>query len=88
LQIHGLGAFYSYASDEDILYTAHTYRHVLIQGLTGVATPTSRLRFYFMNVEHTNAEANVEVLDSSFVDIYSSKGEGSLPIIIFNNAHK
>jgi hypothetical protein len=88
LQIHGLGSYYSYASDEDLLYTAHTYRHVLISDLTGVASPAARLRFYFANIEHSMAEANVEIRNSSFVDFYSTKGEGSVPIMIFNNAHK
>ena len=39
------------------------------------------MRFYSLNLEHGQSEANGEVRNSSFVDIYSVKAEGNQVIL-------
>lgn len=56
---------------EDSRPLAPSYRHLLIKGATDAPK-----HFYHLNAEHAIADANVEVLDSAAVYIYSLKSEG------------
>ncbi len=77
----GVGRVYSFVNDDTgaIISTGAAYRSLLVDGSGG--TPTSRLRFYSLNLEHAQAEANGEIRNSSFVDVYSVKAEGNTVIL-------
>ena len=69
--IRGSISAYNY-ENEDFLYEAPGYRHMLVEG----NRPTDSVRFYQANFEHASSEANMEVRDAFNVDIYSFKSEG------------
>jgi hypothetical protein len=73
----GLGRVYSFVNDDTgaILSTGATYRSLLVADTAGVGAPDARLRFYSLNLEHAQSEANAELRNASFVDIYSVKSE-------------
>jgi hypothetical protein len=77
----GLGRVYGFVNDDTgaIISTGAKFRNLLINGSMG--TPSSRLRFYSLNLEHAQSEANGEIANSSFVDVYSVKGEGNIPML-------
>jgi hypothetical protein len=81
----GLGRVYSFVNDDTgaILSTAAKFRSMLVKDVAG--TDTRRLRLYSLNLEHAQTEANGEVANSSFVDIYSIKGEGNIPLLWLRN---
>ena len=54
--------------NEDFLYEAPGYRHMLVVG----NRPTDRVRFYQANFEHASSEANMEVRDAHNVEIFVS----------------
>lgn len=64
-----------------ILSTGAAYRSLLIADTSAFAAAGARTRFYGLNLEHAQSEANGEVRNSSFVDIYSVKAEGNAPIL-------
>jgi len=78
----GLGRIYGFVNDDTgaILSTSASYRSLLIDGSSGSATG-DRLRFYSLNLEHAQSEANGEIRNSSFVDVYSVKAEGNSVIL-------
>jgi hypothetical protein len=63
------GRFYNF-ENEDFLYEAPTYRHLLVQD-------SGPLRFYDLNMEHATSETNIEMVRASDVRIYSLKTEGA-----------
>ena len=78
--VKGTGSFVNFVSDEDILMTDHVnYRHLHVSGVNReeeghVASGNGhvygdRLRFYELNLEHSQAQANFEVSNSSSVDV-------------------
>ena len=77
----GLGRVYSFVNDDTgaIVATSASYRSLMITNVHG--TSTQRLRLYSLNLEHAQTESNGEVRASSFVDIYSVKGEGNTPML-------
>lgn len=77
----GLGRVYSFVNDDTgaIISTGASYRSLLVDGSAGDAG--SRLRFYSLNLEHAQSEANGEIRNSSFVDVYSVKAEGNSVIL-------
>jgi hypothetical protein len=79
----GLGRVYSFVNDDtgSILSTGAAYRSLLVADTAGFAAPDSRLRFYSLNLEHAQSEANGELRNASYVDIYSIKGEGNAPLL-------
>ena len=64
-----------------ILSSGATYRALLVADTAGFASPTARTRFYSLNLEHGQSEANAELRNVSWVDIYSVKAEGNLPLL-------
>lgn len=82
---HGLGRIHAWVTDDTggIISTGTSYRHMRIQNIYGIANDTSRLRFYALNLEHAQSETNAEIINASFVDIYSLKSEGNLPVLWF-----
>ena len=67
-------------SDEDVLFTDHLgYRDVLVTNNS--ASPSDRLAFYAINLEHSMAEANGEFAHAAHVDVYGLKKEGSTAIL-------
>merc|ERR1712216_184403 len=84
-QIRGGGAFVNFVNDEDILFTDHRhYRHVLVgDGGEG----SEALIFYELNLEHSMAEANMEIANTTqSVDIFGLKVEGSNTILWAHDA--
>jgi len=81
----GLGRIHAWVTDDTggILSTGYTYRHMRVQDIYNIANATARLRFYALNLEHAQSETNAEIVNASFVDIYSLKSEGNLPILWF-----
>jgi hypothetical protein len=79
----GLGRIHSFVNDDTgaILSTGAKFRSFLVANTSGFATSDNRLRVYSLNLEHAQTEANGEVRNSSFVDIYSIKGEGNTPLL-------
>ena len=79
----GLGRVYAFVNDDTgaILSTGAAYRSLLIADTAAFASPLARLRFYSLNLEHAQSEANGEIRNASFVDIYSIKGEGNAPLL-------
>jgi hypothetical protein len=77
----GVGRVHSFVNDDTgaIVSTSAKFRSLLIANVSGTAT--RRLRLYSLNLEHAQTEANGEVRASSFVDIYSVKGEGNTPML-------
>jgi hypothetical protein len=77
----GLGRVYSFVNDDTgaIISTGAAYRSLLVDGSAGDAE--RRLRFYSLNLEHAQSEANGEVRNSSYVDIFSVKAEGNTVIL-------
>jgi len=64
-----------------IIATGAKFRSLLIKDTVAFASATDRLRLYSVNLEHAQTEANGEIANSSFVDIYSLKGEGNTPML-------
>jgi hypothetical protein len=81
----GLGRVYGFVNDDTgaILSTGAKFRNLLITGSAG--TLNRRLRFYSLNLEHAQSEVNGEIANSSFVDVYSVKGEGNIPMLWLRN---
>jgi hypothetical protein len=79
----GLGRIHSFVNDDTghILSTSSTYRAIRIADTSAFATAYARTRFYSLNLEHAQSEANGEVANATFVDIYSVKAEGNMPIL-------
>jgi hypothetical protein len=77
----GLGRVYGFVNDDTgaIISTSAQFRSLMITDVRG--SPTKRLRLYSLNLEHAQSEANGEVKNSTFCDIYSVKGEGNNPIL-------
>lgn len=77
----GIGRIYGFVNDDTgaIISTGASYRSLLVDGSIG--TDAARLRFYSLNLEHAQSEANGEIRNSSFVDVYSVKGEGNSVIL-------
>ena len=71
------GKFYNF-ENEDFLYEAPEYRHLLVEH-------GNELKFYNLNMEHSSSEANAEFRSSKDVNIYSLKSEGEWRDTIFNN---
>jgi hypothetical protein len=78
----GLGRIYGFVNDEtgSIISTGASYRSLLVDGSAG-SVSGGRLRFYSLNLEHAQSEANGEIRNSSLVDVYSVKGEGNSVIL-------
>ena len=79
----GLGRVHQFVNDDTghILSTGAKYRAFTIRDTTAFAGPQARTRFYGLNLEHAQSEANAEIANASWVDIYSIKTEGNLPIL-------
>lgn len=87
-KVQGTGAFVNYVSDEDILMTDHIdYRHLHVSQLRNSHNVSDRLRFYMLNLEHGQSQANFEIQNASFVDIYGIKLEGSTTIMWVRDSH-
>ena len=87
-KVEGTGSFVNYVSDEDILMTDHiNYRHLLVSQLRNSQNSSDRLRFYMLNLEHGQSQANFEVQNASFVDVYGIKLEGSTTIMWVRDSH-
>jgi hypothetical protein len=87
-QIHGTGSFVNYVSDEDILMTdIVNYRHLHVSGAGTRANSSDRIRFYELNLEHSQAQANSEVSNSSHIDVYGLKLEGSTTVMWIRDSH-
>jgi hypothetical protein len=58
-QFRGVGRVYSFVNDDTggIVSTAASYRHLLIADNSAAASPSSRLRFYSLNLEHAQVSA-------------------------------
>ena len=78
----GLGRVYGFVNDDTgaIISTGASYRSLLVDGSAGTAAG-ARLRFYSLNLEHAQSEANGEIRNSSFVDVMSVKAEGNSVIL-------
>ena len=78
----GLGRVYGFVNDDTgaIISTGASHRSLLVDGSAGSASG-GRLRFYSLNLEHSQAEANGEIRNASFVDVYSVKAEGNAVIL-------
>ena len=86
--VQGTGSFLNFVSDEDILMTDHVnYRHLHVSGVGTRANSSDRTRFYELNLEHSQAQANFEVSNSSHVDVYGLKLEGSTTIMWIRDSH-
>ena len=60
------------------------YRHIAVSGVQLAGSDEKvedRLAFYMLNMEHGQSEANMQISNSSHVDIYGLKVEGSLPVL-------
>ena len=79
----GLGRVHSFVNDDTghILSTGSKYRAVLISDTAAFAATTARTRFYSLNLEHVQSESAAEVVNASWVDIYSVKIEGNMPVL-------
>lgn len=79
----GLGRVHSFVNDDTgvILNTGAPFRSIRVADTAGFAGESARTRFYSLNLEHAQSEANGEVVNASFVTIYSIKGEGNLPLL-------
>lgn len=87
-QVQGSGSFVNYVSDEDILMTDHVhYRHLHVSGVGTRANSSDRTRFYELNLEHSQAQANFELSNSSHVDVFGIKLEGSTTIMWIRDSH-
>ena len=70
------GKFYNF-ENEDFLYEAPSYRHLLVQH-------GESLKFYNLNMEHSQSEANAEFDMCNDIRIYSLKSEGEWRETIFD----
>lgn len=80
----GLGRVYAFVNDDTgaILSTGAKYRDMAVHDTAAFASPAARLRFYSLNLEHCQSEACGEIGGNvSWVDIYSVKSEGNLPVL-------
>lgn len=79
----GLGRVHSFVNDDTghILSTGAKYRALRIGDTAAFAGPEARTRFYSLNLEHAQSEANGEITNATWVDVYSIKVEGNLPIL-------
>jgi hypothetical protein len=71
----GLGRVYGFVNDDTgaIVATGAKFRSLLIADTSAFGTDAKRLRMYSVNLEHAQTEANGEVRNASFVDVYSLK---------------
>ena len=79
----GLGRVHGFVNDDlgSILSVGAGYRALRVADTSAFATPTARLRFYSLNLEHAQSEANAELSNATHVDIYSLKVEGNMPLL-------
>ena len=79
----GLGRVLSFVNDDTgaILSTGARYRSLRVADTAGFATAAAGTRFYSLNLEHAQSEANGEVVNASHVTVYSFKGEGNMPLL-------
>jgi hypothetical protein len=79
----GAGRVHSFVNDDTgvILSTAAGYRSLRVADTAGWATPATPLRFYSLNLEHAQSEANGDIINASYVTIYSIKCEGNVPLL-------
>lgn len=63
------------------------YRHVRVSNAGLKGNTSDRVRFYEGNFEHAQSQANFEVHNSSHVDIYGIKLEGSTTILWIRDSH-
>ena len=84
----GLGRVYGFVNDDTgaIISTGASYRSLLVDGSAGSSGSAEgggggRLAFYSLNLEHAQSEANGEIRNSSFVDVFSVKAEGNNVIL-------
>ena len=73
LVVSGSGKFYN-AENEDFLYEAPSYRHMLVAR----NAPSDRVHFYQGNFEHASSATNMEVLNAHNVHLYSFKTENDM----------
>eukprot|EP00931_Biecheleriopsis_adriatica_P004519 TRINITY_DN106178_c0_g1_i1.p1 TRINITY_DN106178_c0_g1~~TRINITY_DN106178_c0_g1_i1.p1 ORF type:complete len:779 (-),score=109.52 TRINITY_DN106178_c0_g1_i1:75-2411(-) len=73
LVVTGSGQFYN-CENEDFLYEAPSYRHMLVTG----NRPDDRVEFYQANFEHASSDANMQVLNAYNVHLYSFKTENDI----------
>ena len=86
-KVQGTGNFVNFVSDEDILMTDHiAYRHLHVSQLRNSFNMSDRLRFYMLNL-NGQSQANFEVQNASFVDVYGIKLEGSTTIMWVRDSH-
>lgn len=79
----GLGRVHSFVNDDTgaILSTGASYRSLHIADTAAFASADARLRLYSTNLEHAQSEANGDVVNASWVEFYSVKGEGNMPLL-------
>ena len=79
----GLGRIHGFVNDDTgaIISTGAKFRSLLVANTSRFSSPSRRLRLYSVNLEHAQTEANGEIANSSFVDVYSIKGEGNTPLL-------
>ena len=71
---NGGGRFYN-LYQESAWYQTADYRHLLVSGTR------EPLRFYQLNPEHAQSDANVEIRDAANVDIFGIKSEGNYALL-------
>ena len=71
----GSGRFFV-THHEDGWWETPAYRHLLITNGTREGPRAGRRAFYHLNPEHAQSDANVEIADTSGVEIYGLKSEG------------
>lgn len=67
--ISGSGRFHNF-ENEDFLYEAPSYRHLVLNG-------SKNLWMYQLNLEHASSEANFEIVNSENIRVYGFKTEPS-----------
>jgi hypothetical protein len=79
----GLGRVHSFVNDDTgaILSTGAAYRSLRVADTAAFASPAAQTRFYSLNLEHAQSEANGDVVNASHVTIYSIKVEGNMPLL-------
>lgn len=73
----GAGRFYNF-ENEDFLYEAPSYRHLLVRDTPGP------VYMYNFNFEHASSEANAEFFNSSNIHVFSLKSEGEWRDVIYH----
>jgi hypothetical protein len=79
----GLGRVHGFVNDDlgNILSTGAKSRAIRIADTAAFAGPEQRTRFYSLNLEHAQSESNAEIANVTWLDIYSVKVEGNMPIL-------